>query len=79
MKLQVIIVSSRVSAPPSNIDLTPFYLGQPKNSKSVKPPFYKQPFQNFGELDSIPWNVPSSKKAKTRFLKKQKILFPTMK
>ena len=79
MKLYVIIVSSRVSVPPWNIDLTPFHLGQPKNSKSVRPPFYEHSPQNFGELESPPSNVPSSKKAKTHFLKKQNILFPTMK
>ena len=27
-----------MSATPCNIDLTPFYLGPPKNSKSVRPP-----------------------------------------
>ena len=35
-----LIVSSRVSVPPWNIDLTPFYLAPPppkKNSKSVRP------------------------------------------
>ena len=38
------------------------------------------PYQNIGELDTpSPWNVPSSKKAKTYFLKTQTILFPTMK
>ena len=37
------------------------------------------PPQNFGELDSSPWNVPWSKKAKTQILKKQNILLPTMK
>ena len=30
------IVSSRVSAPPWNIDLNPFYLGSPNNYKSVR-------------------------------------------
>ena len=79
------IVSSRVSAPPKKIDLIPFYLApRPNNSKSVRPspPFMRKTSPNFGELDSPipnPWNVPSSKKAKAHFLKKQKTSFPTMK
>ena len=60
-------------------DIILLHLGQPKNSKSVRPPFYEHSPQNFGELESPPSNVPSSKKAKTHFLKKQNILFPTMK
>ena len=28
------------------------------------------------DLTPLPWNVPLSKKVKTHFLKKQKILFP---
>ena len=55
------IVSSRVSAPPLNIDLIPFYVAPtPKNCKSVTLP--PQPFmtihpplpKNFGELDYPP-------------------------
>ena len=39
------------------------------------------PPQNFGELDPppSPWSLPTSKRTKTHFLKKQKILFPKMK
>ena len=76
-----LIVSSRVSAPPWNIDLTPFYLAPPpkKFLNLLDPAFMSNPPQNFGELDCPPWDVPLPKKAKTRFLKKQKILFPTMK
>ena len=37
-------------------------------------PFWGTPLQNFGELDSRPWNVPSSKKVKTYFKKKQQIV-----
>ena len=76
-------MASKVSARPWNIEITPFYLAPPppqKKSKSVgAPSFMSNPPQNFEELDSLPWNAPSSKKAKTHFLKKQKILFQTMK
>ena len=47
-------MSSRVSAPPQNIDFTPFYLGPPKKSKSARTPtpFMRNSPQNFGEIDS---------------------------
>ena len=60
----------------------------PQNSKSVRPPpplpcpppSMSNHTKNFGEIDTPPpWNLPTSKKAKIHFLKKQKILFPTMK
>ena len=55
----------------------------PKNSETVSPhtpsPLDEQPPSNFWRLDSPPGYVPLSKKVKTHFLKKQKILFPTMK
>ena len=73
-----IIVSSRVSAP---LKYWPHpFLPRPlsKISKSVRPPLWAPP-EKFGQLDSSPWNGHSSKKVKTHFLKKPKILFPTMK
>ena len=77
---KLIIVTSSVSAPPCNIDLTPFYLAPPPpNSKSVRPPYpYEQPppLENFGKLNS-----PSLKYAfvqKNHFLKKQNTLFPAL-
>ena len=79
------IVSSRVSDPPWNIDLTPFYLAPLKiilNLSDPPPPSF--PFlwttkpQNFGELDS-PLKSTLIQKSNTHFLKKQKILFPTLK
>ena len=50
-----------------------------KNSKSVRLPLYEQPPLKFWRTWLTPWNVFSSKKAKTHFLKKQMILFPAMK
>ena len=87
----VSIVSSRVSVPPWNIDLTSFYLDPPQkiNSKSVRPPFYDQSLLKMLEnlTPTLPhppprpssYTVPSSKKANTYFLKKQNILFPIIK
>ena len=67
-------------APPLNIDLTPFYLATPPPpKKSARPPIMSKPAQNFAELDSPSWNVPLPKNTKTHFLKKQNILFATMK
>ena len=67
----------QVSAPPRNIDLTPFYLPLPfphkKILKSFRPLLYQHFMSNFGGLGSL--NVHASKKATT----KQKNLFPTMK
>ena len=61
-------VSSRVSAPPRNIDLIPFWQVPPNKktykSESVRPPLYEHPHphspppQNFGELDSPPPSPP---------------------
>ena len=74
------IVSPRVSAPLWYIVLALFYLGPPQKKLNLSdPPFMRISPRNFGEPDSSPWNIPSSKKAKTHFLKKQKILFQTMK
>ena len=56
--IATVIVSSRVSVPPWNIDLTPFYLAPSppkKNSESANPPpFMSNSPQNFGELKSLP-------------------------
>ena len=61
--LKSIIVSSRVSAPSWNIDLTPLYLATPPPppKKIVNLPdhlFMSNSPQNFRELYSPPWNVP---------------------
>ena len=69
-----------VSAP---LNLTPFYLAplQKKYINLSAPPLkiMSNPPQNFGGLDSPLEICSCPKKAKTHFLKKQKILFPTMK
>ena len=58
----------------------PFFPTPPKkHSKSVRRPLHEQPPSKFWRTWLTPWNVPSYKKAKTHFLKKQMILFPTMK
>ena len=47
------IMSSRVSALPWNIDLAPFYLPPPPQILNLSdPPLWATP-QNFGELDSL--------------------------
>ena len=57
-----------------------FYLGPPQKKLNLSDlPFMSISPRNFGEPDSSPWNIPLSKKAKTHFLKKLKILFPIMK
>ena len=74
-------MSPRVSAPPWNIDVTLFYpapLHPKKNLNLSDPPplpLWTTTLKNL----LLSWNVPSPKKEKTRFSKKQMILFPTMK
>ena len=50
-----------------------------KTSKSARYPLYEQPLSKFCRTWLLAWNVPSSKRSKTHFLKKQNILFPKMK
>ena len=77
-------ILQRISLP-WNIDLTPFYLGSPKSSKSVRPPLMSRGLpsslsattQNFEGLVCPLEMYPGPKK--THFLKKLRILFPTMK
>ena len=71
------IVSSRVSAPPWKIDLTPFYIGSPK-SQNILNLSDLSPLKILENLTPLPWSVPSSEKEKTHFLKKRNILFPTL-
>ena len=80
------IVSSRVSAPPWNIDLILFLSSPSKKIINLSGPptphptlYDKSPSKFCRTWLPTPWNVPSSKKTKTHFLKKCKILFPTMK
>ena len=77
------LMSSRVSAPPWNIDLTPFYLAHLKtilNMSDHLPPFMSNQASKFWRT----WLSPPLKcilvqKSNTHFLKKQKILFPALK
>ena len=73
-----VMVSSRVSARPWNIDLTPFYLASPpppkKNILNLSDPpspfphpLYEQPPQNFRELDSPLEIYPRPKKQRLIF------------
>ena len=71
----------------SNIDLTTFYLGFPPPPKKIinlpDPSLYEHPPPKFWRTWPPPppllWNVPLSKTTDTHFLKKQKILFWTIK
>ena len=77
-----IIVSSWVSAPSWNIDLTSFYVtlspSKKKKSKSARPllpalyEFMRNPLTISENLTPPPWNIPSSKIGKTHFFKETK-------
>ena len=60
-------ILQRISLP-WNIDLTPFYLGSPKSSKSVRPPLMSKGLlfisnhSKFWRTCLPPWNVPWPKK-----------------
>ena len=58
------------SDPPPPCPALHFMSKHPQNFGGISPPPPSPP---------PPWNVPSPKKAKTHFLKKPNILFPTMK
>ena len=70
-----IIISSRLSDPPWNIDLTAFYLGPPKSSKSVRPhaPFVSTPLKILENLTS-PMKCTLVQKRKDTFFKETKVL-----
>ena len=59
-----------------------FWPSPPPNKKTLNlsdPSLYEKPPSKFCRTWLPPWYVPQSKKAKTHFLKKEKILFATMK
>ena len=67
-------VSSSVSAPSWNINLTPFYLGfAPQKILNLSDsPFLSNPPQNFGENDSPPPPLEMYQKSKDSFFKEKK-------
>ena len=75
------IVSSRVSTPPWNINLTPFCLAPLKTILNLSDPsFYEQPSLKILEnFTPSPLKSTFVWKSSTHFLKKQKTLFPTLK
>ena len=63
---KLIIVTSSVSAPPCNIDLTPFYLAPPPQILNLSdPPILMSnphPLKTLENLTPHPWNMPLYKK-----------------
>ena len=70
------LMSSRVSPPPWNIDLTPFLPSRTQKIQNLSDTlFMSNPTQNFGELGSHPLKMyPCPKKTITQFLKKQNFI-----
>ena len=67
------IVSSWVSAPPWNIDLTPFYLGPPKKLQICQtPPLWATPLKILENLTPPPLEMYLVQKSRDSFFKETK-------